>query len=93
MAEFGSNLTSAADINMMSDLSSYLSNYGSADTGNHAIIGSWFWATWPPNRPVVGGLLADNPYNIQWAKINYLAQLGLTPWYTVSPKALWHLLH
>ncbi|KAK9864609.1 hypothetical protein WJX84_005551 [Apatococcus fuscideae] len=82
VAEFGSNLTSAADINMMSDLSSYLSNYGSADTGNHAIIGSWFWATWPPNRPVVGGLLADNPYNIQWAKINYLAQLGLTPWYT-----------
>ncbi|KAK9845651.1 hypothetical protein WJX84_002043 [Apatococcus fuscideae] len=82
MAESGSNFTTAADLHMMFDLSSYMSNSGSASTGNHAIIGSWFWATWPPNRPIVGGIQTDDADEIQWGKINYLAELGLTPWYT-----------
>ena len=83
MAESGSNFTTAADLHMMFDLSSYMSNSGSASTGNHAIIGSWFWATWSPNRPIVGGIQTDDADEIQWGKINYLAELGLTPWYTV----------
>ncbi|KAK9865225.1 hypothetical protein WJX84_012206 [Apatococcus fuscideae] len=84
IGEFGSNLTSAADITMMSDLFFYMLNAGNADTGNHANLMSWFWGTWPPNKPIVGGILLPNPYEINWAKINYLAELGLTPWYTVS---------
>ncbi|KAK9836719.1 hypothetical protein WJX74_006621 [Apatococcus lobatus] len=82
IGEFGSNLTSAADITMMSDLFFYMLNAGNADTGNHANLMSWFWGTWPPNKPIVGGILLPNPYEINWAKINYLAELGLTPWYT-----------
>ncbi|KAK9864612.1 hypothetical protein WJX84_011232 [Apatococcus fuscideae] len=84
MAESGSNFTTAADLHMMFDLSSYMSNSGSASTGNHAIIGSWFWATWPPNRPIVGGIQTDDADEIQWGKINYLAELGLTPCRPVS---------
>ena len=82
IGEFGSLFTDANDVQSMQDFAKYLNNTGAAVDGKHHAIKNWFYWSWNPNSSDTGGLVGDNWLDIQWKKIDYLATIGLKPWYT-----------
>jgi hypothetical protein len=85
IGEFGSRFTEANDIQSMKDFAKYL-NDPTTDNRHHAIK-NWFYWSWNPNSGDTGGLVEDNWLTILWNKIDYLATIGLKPWYTKAGTA------
>ncbi len=81
VGEFGSKFETEPDIVTMGDMAQYFNNVGPAVDGKHQPVKNWFYWVWNNNSPDSGGLLADDWRAITWDKVDYLTQLGLTPWY------------
>jgi aryl-phospho-beta-D-glucosidase BglC (GH1 family) len=88
IGEFGSRFTESKDIQSMQDMAAYFNNSGAAADGKHRAIPNWFYWCWNANSGDTGGIVADNWRDIIWQKVDYLATIGLMPWYknSVQPK-------
>lgn len=81
IGEFGSRFIESDDLVSMQDIAKYLNNSQDALDGKHRSIPNWFYWSWNPNSSDTGGLVADNWQDVEWKKIDYLATIGLVPWY------------
>jgi aryl-phospho-beta-D-glucosidase BglC (GH1 family) len=69
----------------MEGLVNYFNNAGTAKDGRHTSITNWFYWCWNNNSPDTnGGIVEADWATIDWNKVNFLRQIGLTPWYAVS---------
>ena len=82
IGEFGSRFGDEKDIRSMQDMAKYFNLDGEANDGTHQPITSWFYWSWNANSGDTGGIVEDNWINIHWKKIDYLTEIGLTPWYS-----------
>ncbi|MBA2727273.1 MAG: cellulase family glycosylhydrolase [Parachlamydiaceae bacterium] len=82
IGEFGSRFTEPNDVQSLEDIAKYLNNSGAGADGKHRAIKNWFYWSWNANSGDTGGIVEDNWLNIIWKKIDYLATIGLKPWYT-----------
>lgn len=57
---------------------------GDGDDGLHNTISNVFWWAWNANSGDTKGLVQDDWLTINWNKIDWLASVGLTPWYANS---------
>ncbi len=82
IGEFGSRFETPNDITSMQDIAKYLNNTGTGADGKHNAIKNWFYWSWNANSSDTGGIVADDWLTIIWKKIDYLATIGLKPWYS-----------
>lgn len=55
---------------------------GAGKDGKHNAIGSVFWWAWNANSGDTGGIVEADWLTINWGKINWMASVGLIPWYS-----------
>lgn len=55
---------------------------GSGNDGLHNAITSVFWWAWNANSGDTGGIVEADWLTINWGKINWMASVGLVPWYS-----------
>ncbi|DBB04409.1 TPA: hypothetical protein ACH3X1_012892 [Trebouxia sp. C0004] len=81
IGETGTAFTNALDNPAMADFASYLSNTGSGADGLHNAISNVFWWAWNANSGDTKGLVQDDWLTVNWNKVDWLASVGLAPWY------------
>ncbi|KAF8057110.1 PRY3 [Scenedesmus sp. PABB004] len=68
------------DYATMRGLVSYVKNEGTANDGRHTAITNWFYWCWNDNSPDTnGGIVKADWASVDWDKVNWLRQIGLTP--------------
>lgn len=85
IGEFGSKFENDRDKRFMTSFANYLSASGDAKDDKRRPILNWFYWDWNPESGDTGGLVTDNWRDVQWNKVRYLKQVGLTPWYEKAP--------
>lgn len=56
-------------------------NAGDGNDGQHNAIGNVFWWAWNANSGDTGGIVEQDWLTIHWNKVDWMASVGLTPWY------------
>jgi hypothetical protein len=81
IGEFGSAFHTDLDKQWLQDFVKYVNNVGEAADGQHEAVPHWMWWAYNANSGDTGGIVDDTWQKIVWYKIQYLQQVGLTPWY------------
>ena len=56
-------------------------NAGDGNDGRHNKIESVFWWAWNANSGDTGGIVQQDWLTINWNKVDWMASVGLKPWY------------
>ncbi|KAL3142124.1 hypothetical protein ABBQ32_004742 [Trebouxia sp. C0010 RCD-2024] len=81
IGETGTAFQDSRDTPSMASFAKYLTNTGDGNDGKHNKIESVFWWAWNANSGDTGGIVQQDWLTINWNKIDWMASVGLTPWY------------